>query len=165
MDRQTIEQVLEAAEAAAAEIERNALEDARRVREQAERDAEGVRAEARESAREHLAAMMQVTARLVEHLGSLEAAAPRAQAAPATKATPPAPPAQVSNGGDPPSGGELGGGGGAEDGEDLDGARLIALNMALNGESRADTERYLAEHFTLSDRAKLIEEVYAAVEG
>ena len=35
---------------------------------------------------------------------------------------------------------------------DLDGARLIALNMALNGESRADTERYLAENFELPDR-------------
>ncbi len=49
--------------------------------------------------------------------------------------------------------------------EDLDGARLIALNMALNGESRADAERYLAEHFELSDRAKLIDEVYAAIEA
>jgi DivIVA domain-containing protein len=51
-----------------------------------------------------------------------------------------------------------------EDG-DLDGARLIALNMALNGESRADAERYLAEHFKLVDRAKLIDEVYAAIEA
>ena len=51
-----------------------------------------------------------------------------------------------------------------EDG-DLDGARLIALNMALNGESRADAERYLAENFRLVDRQKLIDEVYAAIEG
>jgi DivIVA domain-containing protein len=51
-----------------------------------------------------------------------------------------------------------------EDG-DLDGARLIALNMALNGETRADAERYLAEHFKLVDRAKLIDEVYAAIEA
>ena len=50
-------------------------------------------------------------------------------------------------------------------GGDLDGARLIALNMALNGESRADTERYLAENFQLPDRLKLIDEVYAAIEG
>ena len=50
-------------------------------------------------------------------------------------------------------------------GGDLDGARLIALNMALNGESRADTERYLAENFQLPDRHKLIDEVYAAIEG
>ena len=48
---------------------------------------------------------------------------------------------------------------------DLDSARLIALNMALNGESRADADRYLAENFTLSDRQKLIDEVYAAIEG
>ena len=48
---------------------------------------------------------------------------------------------------------------------DLDGARLIALNMALNGESRADTERYLAENFQLPDRLKLIDEVYSAIEG
>jgi hypothetical protein len=53
----------------------------------------------------------------------------------------------------------------AAGGEDLDGARLIALNMALNGESREYTERYLAENFQLSDRVKLVDEVYAAIEG
>jgi len=51
------------------------------------------------------------------------------------------------------------------EGGDLDGARLIALNMALNGESRADTERYLADNFELPDRLKLVDEVYAAIEG
>lgn len=50
-------------------------------------------------------------------------------------------------------------------GEDLDGARLVALNMALSGESREQTDRYLADSFQLSDRAKLLDEVYAAVEG
>jgi DivIVA domain-containing protein len=49
--------------------------------------------------------------------------------------------------------------------EDLDGARLVALNMALGGESREQTDRYLAESFQLTDRAKLLDEVYAAVEG
>jgi DivIVA domain-containing protein len=53
----------------------------------------------------------------------------------------------------------------AQGAADLDGARLIALNMALNGESRTDTERYLAENFQLPDRLKLIDEVYAAIEG
>jgi DivIVA domain-containing protein len=48
---------------------------------------------------------------------------------------------------------------------DLDSARLIALNMALNGESRADADRYLSENFKLADRQKLIDEVYAAIEG
>jgi DivIVA domain-containing protein len=47
---------------------------------------------------------------------------------------------------------------------DLDGARLVALNMALNGESRAQADRYLAENFQLADRAQLLDEVYAAIE-
>ncbi len=53
----------------------------------------------------------------------------------------------------------------ADESDELDGARLIALNMALNGDSRADTDRYLAENFALTDRQKLIDEVYAAIEG
>jgi DivIVA domain-containing protein len=53
----------------------------------------------------------------------------------------------------------------AAGGGDVDGARLIALNMALNGESRAQTDRYLAENFQLENRQQLLEEVYAAIEG
>ena len=48
---------------------------------------------------------------------------------------------------------------------DLDSARLVALNMALNGEPRAAADRYLSENFQLADRKKLIDEVYAAIEG
>lgn len=48
---------------------------------------------------------------------------------------------------------------------DVDGARLIALNMALNGQSREEADRYLAENFDLPDRSGLLDEVYAAVEG
>ncbi|MHB8656406.1 MAG: DivIVA domain-containing protein [Solirubrobacteraceae bacterium] len=49
--------------------------------------------------------------------------------------------------------------------DDTEGARLIALNMALNGTPREETDRYLAENFELSNRAQLLEEVYASVEG
>jgi cell division septum initiation protein DivIVA len=49
--------------------------------------------------------------------------------------------------------------------EDVEGARLIALNMALNGQSREETDRYLAENFDLRDRGSLLDEVYASVEG
>jgi DivIVA domain-containing protein len=49
--------------------------------------------------------------------------------------------------------------------EDVEGARLIALNMALNGTDRDETDRYLAENFDLSDRAALLDEVYASIEG
>jgi DivIVA domain-containing protein len=53
---------------------------------------------------------------------------------------------------------------GAEVDADIEGARLIALNMALNGTPREQTDRYLAENFELSDRAQLLDEVYASVE-
>ena len=48
--------------------------------------------------------------------------------------------------------------------DDTEGARLIALNMALNGTPREETERYLAENFQLVDRGELLDEVYASVE-
>jgi DivIVA domain-containing protein len=50
-------------------------------------------------------------------------------------------------------------------GDDAEGARLIALNMALNGTPRDETDRYLAENFELSDRVELLDEVYASVDG
>ncbi len=50
-------------------------------------------------------------------------------------------------------------------GGDDDGARLIALNMALNGTPREETDRYLAENFKLTDRRGLLDEVYSSVDG
>jgi DivIVA domain-containing protein len=41
------------------------------------------------------------------------------------------------------------------------GARLIALNMALDGKPREETARYLAEHFSLADADALLDDVYA----
>jgi DivIVA domain-containing protein len=49
--------------------------------------------------------------------------------------------------------------------DDIEGARLIALNMALNGSPREETDRYLADNFELGDRAALLDEVYASVDG
>ncbi len=51
------------------------------------------------------------------------------------------------------------------DSEDAEGARLIALNMALNGTPRDETARYLSENFHLTDSDALLDEVYASVEG
>jgi len=50
-------------------------------------------------------------------------------------------------------------------GGDDDGARLIALNMALNGTPREETDKYLAENFKLTDRRGLLDEVYSSVDG
>jgi DivIVA domain-containing protein len=204
-----VQSILAAAETAAAEIERHALEAARQVREAADRDAERTRGEAIEKARAHVAAVAQVAASLLERVGSMDgevsglieslragasrlaadlqtvetnmselydAAAGHELPEPersgvfeteldaALAATPqlaaPAPPRPVAQ----PAQAEVRAPAPAG-GSDLDGARLIALNMALNGESRADTERYLAENFELPDRLALVDEVYAAVEG
>ncbi len=51
-----------------------------------------------------------------------------------------------------------------EGSDDTEGARLIALNMALNGTPREETDRYLADNFRLPDRLGLLDEVYASVE-
>jgi hypothetical protein len=209
-----VQSILQAAETAAAEIERHALENARQVREDADRDADRTREEAVERARQHVAGVAQVAAKLLEHVGSMdgevnalveslragagrlaadlsaveqnmgelydaasgraaaaaEAEAPRQYEAPPARAPEPEPQSRFESElddaleatpvtvGAPAQAGAAGGG-------DLDGARLIALNMALNGESRADTERYLAENFQLPDRLKLIDEVYSAIEG
>ncbi len=46
-------------------------------------------------------------------------------------------------------------------GED-ESARLIALNMVMNNTPREEIERYLAEHFRLTDRRGLLDEVYSS---
>ena len=49
--------------------------------------------------------------------------------------------------------------------DDSEGARLIALNMALNGTPRDETDRYLSENFDLADREGLLDEVYEKAAG
>ena len=50
-------------------------------------------------------------------------------------------------------------------GEGHEGARVIALNMALGGSPRDETARYLSENFELDDPDALLDEVYARVSG
>jgi DivIVA domain-containing protein len=203
-----VQSILEAAETAATEIERHALEGARQVREAADRDAERTREEAVEKARAHVAGVAQVASTLLERVNSMDGEVNGLIESLRSGASRLAGDLSAVEGGmgelyDAASGrnlpqAERHGAFEAELGEaiaaapiqesfldepqpepaqsesapqaeatpgDLDGARLIALNMALNGESRADTERYLAENFQLPDRLKLIDEVYAAIEG
>jgi hypothetical protein len=42
-----------------------------------------------------------------------------------------------------------------------EGARVIALKMALDGASREETARYLSENFEIADAGALLDEVYA----
>jgi hypothetical protein len=57
------------------------------------------------------------------------------------------------------------GGGGGRSIRGAEGARLIALNMALNGTPRDETARYLSQNFDLDDQDSLLDEVYARVGG
>jgi hypothetical protein len=150
-----LQAILQAAETSAAEIKR-----------EAEADAERIRSAARETQQADVSGLLELVEKLRADLDGLESrikelaagdapVAPGAPAAPAPKPqtakttrAPKAPPA-------PPK----------DEDADVEGARLIALNMALNGESREATDAYLAENFDLGDRKTLLDEVYASVEG
>jgi hypothetical protein len=149
-----VQAILEAAEASAEQIKRDAEAEAQRIRNVA-----------RETREADVAGLVELVAKVRADLDALEArlkelegegpkaaeakpvaAAPKPPAAAKPKpATPPAVPAPA--------------------GEDSEGARLIALNMALNGEPREDTDKYLQENFDLADRAALLDEVYSSVDG
>jgi hypothetical protein len=255
-----VQSILAAAEATAAELERDALESARQTREEADRDAASTREQAIAQARGQVAFVAQATAALLERVGSMDAEvgalvdsvragadrlaadlsavetnmgelydaaagnpAVHAVSGEVMRPSIPVPPTTPPHLGDPaqpqqqqqqpppragasasqaptsssasaPRAMALGAKpplsppettaphvhldpeaptapgataqaqGGAENG-DIDGARLVALNMALNGESREEAERYLAENYELVDRGKLIDEVFAAIEG
>lgn len=225
-----VQSILEAAEATAADIQRQASENSQRVTDQADHDAQKTRNDAVARAQEHVAVVSQATATLLERVESMDSevsslvdslrnganqlstdlaslqsnmgelyagasgqassvsqqapsdAQPLAQAPleqsdrsaeqianrPGQAIPTPALDTQPTGSSSLPKdeqpsaltatstpAGE----------NDLDGARLIALNMALNGESRERADRYLAEHFTLTDRQKLLDDVYAAIEG
>lgn len=62
-------------------------------------------------------------------------------------------------GADVDSDGSTSAGGSADD------AKLIALNMALNGTARGETDSYLADNFPGVDRAALLDEVYDSTAG
>jgi DivIVA domain-containing protein len=82
--------------------------------------------------------------------GPAESAAPADFAAPAPESAAPEPsaaPAAAANG---------------ARSDDEPGARLVALNMALEGTPREQTASYLAEHYELPDVEALLDEVYAS---
>jgi DivIVA domain-containing protein len=217
-----VQGILEAAQATAETIEREAAQDAQRARDAANADAKRTREEAVARAQEHVAAVSKVTEALLARVGSMDeetqalvdslrsgagrlagdlaavetemgglydAAAGRAGGGEAERAgshdngaahAPVAAPVATSDAESfrelplesrkieqlpepelpEEDHGEL-----SPASDDLDGARLVALNMALNGDSRDETGRYLAENFNVPDRNRLLDEVYAAIEG
>lgn len=150
-----------------------ASEQVQRIVEAAERTAEQLRSEAGEEAREHVARVSAAAGELLERVGALhdelgsvmerlrESASRLAielrslERDVAEVGSPAAEPAAVAPEPEPepePSGGRA---------EDEEAARLVALDMALGGTPREETERYLAEHYALPEPDRLLDDVYA----
>lgn len=180
--------IVEAAEASAAEIRRQAERAAQQVREKANTEA---REQAASQARGYIDRVSASTATTIQRLDDMKTElgtlleSLRTSAAPGTRGAPPgverpadeAPPVQRAAAAEtrpaappepPPAPAtptdkeEEEGNGRSEDAES---ARLIALNMALNDTPREEVDRYIAEHYRVPDRGKLLDEVYASVHG
>jgi len=184
--------IVEAAESSAAGIKAQAELEARTLREDA--TAEGREHVARvskvsdalaERVQEMAAELKRLTDGLAAQLGRPEAAAPTAAATPAEPTVVAAKPDEdddiadhavdAAAGAEPsepevedepePEVEEPEPAKAAAADDDSEGARLIALNMALNGTPRDETDRYLSENFDLADREGLLDEVYAKAAG
>lgn len=175
--------IVEAAERSAAELEAAAREDAARIRAEAKREAEA-RASASDS---RVTRAREVAARLAERAGELErqVAAIRAsieslgkdleelrgEPTATRESRPVASIAPAEEPGDVDEKIAVAEASAAREPEIADtegsgeGARLIALNMALNGTPRDETARYLAENFELDDPDALLDDVYSRAGG
>ncbi|MFL5841054.1 MAG: hypothetical protein ACJ77Z_11460 [Thermoleophilaceae bacterium] len=165
-----VEAIVAAAEASAREIEERASTDAREVRERAHADA-AAHVKRAEDAADQLAAraaeLQQQISEAVAQIGALQAGVASmagdldAPAAVATREPEPEPardpepePEPVALQAVPDPGPEA-----AQ--RPPEGARLIALNMALSGTPREETARYLRENYGLEDQDVLLDDVYA----
>ncbi|HEY3774295.1 MAG TPA: hypothetical protein VGL69_14945 [Solirubrobacteraceae bacterium] len=169
-----VQAILEAAEASAEEIRREAQDEAEATRARAHADA-GRASESIDAAVRRLEELHADLGALITSLRTGEGAsapsAPEATAAPTAPAKPKAPaktkpeaparaeapaPAQA----EAPAKAET-----AAGEQDAAGVRLIALNMALDGTPREQAARFLAENFSLEDPERLLDEVYASAGG
>jgi chromosome segregation ATPase len=187
---ENVRAIVEAAERSAAALEAEAREDAARIRAEAERQAETRLTRAQEAAarlaeragelERQVAAVRASIAALVRELEELHDEPARSAAA----TQDPAAVAAVGEGEPVASVAS------ADERDDVDekiaeaeataarepdladpvgslgeGARVIALNMALRGTPRDETARYLAENFELDDPDALLDDVYARAGG
>jgi DivIVA domain-containing protein len=167
-DRQATGSLAEGASSRVRAILEAAEASAQQLRDEARREASGHVARVEESARAMLAKIDHVQAELDRLLGGLRSTAEgvagslaelssdagmlRSADEAARDATPPLAAAAPVDGA-------------ATNGSrstDEAGARLVALNMALEGAPREETGRYLAEHYDVPDVEALLDDVYAS---
>lgn len=179
-----VREVLDEAERRAAEIVREAEVDARQIRERAE-------AEGQERVAEIRRALDDLQGRLNGARPAAAATGPRAPEPPASEVPPgpvpvpePAPPSipepypeptpepeppEVPEPAPPPDEGDppqiasdgVAAPAAAANSADATAARLVAMNMALEGSSREEIEGHLAAHYALADAGAIVDDVLA----
>ncbi len=154
--------IIEAAEASAAAIRAEAESEADRIRERAKERASELRSEVRSDVQGLIASIRDGMDRLRSDLEALEQrldeAGPRSARQPEAVAAPgPEDDAELAL---------------AEDAAvdldeteaaDLEGARLVALNMALDGAPREEVGRHLREQYGVAEPGNLLDEVYESI--
>ena len=159
--------IIEAAESSAAAIRAEAEAEAERIRAGAEARATALRSAVRSdvqaligSIRDGVDRLSADLERLEQRLGESESAAePRSEpvGAPVEEdldlalAADAAPEPDEAGGGSPPGD------------ADLEGARLVALNMALDGASREEVDRHLRDKHGVAEPGDLLDEVYESI--
>jgi hypothetical protein len=160
--------IIEAAESSAAAIRAEAEAEAERIHAQAEERATAVRSEVRGDVQALMGSIRGAIDRLRADLDRLEQrlGADDAEPAPSPASAPAPPPPPADDSGvalaedaavephEP---------GGARGTEPDSGARLVALNMALDGAPRAEVDHHLRENLGLSNTGGLLDEVYASI--
>ena len=143
-----VEAIVAAAEASANEIEQKARAEAAATIERVAGQAERMQSEVEE--------LIARIAALKESIDVAPASSPTAApVAPVVTEIPDPEPASVAQAEAQVPASE------ARSGRSEEGARLVALNMALNGTPRAETARYLRENFDLQASEALLDDVYA----
>jgi DivIVA domain-containing protein len=175
--RAVADQVEELQRGAAQPVAAAASEQVQRIVEAAERTAEQLRSEAGDEAREHVARVAAAAGDLLgrvdalnddlgELMGRMREDANRLSVELRSLerevagfggrvVEEPAPPAEPEPEPEPDPEPE------PERAEDEEAARLVALDMALGGLPREETERYLTEHYQLAQLDRLLDDVYA----
>jgi hypothetical protein len=157
-----VREIVGSAEERAEEILSEAREEAERIREHAE-------AEAREKLDEVRAALADLEGRIGAGAAHEPSATPEPevradQTAAEAEEAPPAlqeEPAETSGAPTEKLIEQLRSGAGEEGESDAGAARLVAMKMALDGASRDEIDRHLAESYKVPDRRKLVDEVLA----
>ena len=151
--------IIEAAEASAAEIRAEAEAEAEGIRAQAEERASALRSEVRGdvqalmgSIREAVDRLRSDLERLEERLGDPEPVSSPAAVTPVEPEPEEDPDIALAE--DAAVGRD----------EDIEGARLVALNMALDGASRDEVDRHLRDQHGVADPAPLLDEVFASID-